>query len=68
MLVITKTYLYRLKLLLLMKNLYLKPLNGYHIVLATMFLSIMAMSLMGVTTIPRSVMIYELPKIVESVL
>ena len=37
-------------------------------VLAIMSLNIMDMSLMGVDTIPRNEMTYELPKIVELVL
>ena len=57
-----------LRLPLVIKNLYRKPFNGQLMVLATMCLSIIAMSLMGVTTIHRSMMIFELPKIVESTL
>ena len=68
MLIINITYLYMLRLPLVIKNLYRKPFNGQLMVLATMCLSIIAMSLMGVTTIHRSMMIFELPKIVESTL
>ena len=62
------TYPYRLKLTVVLKNLYLKPFSGQLMVLATLSPSIMAISLMSVATIPRSVMSYKLPRIVELVL